>query len=161
MATTGNVVCREGYGAARYYATLPAASDAIQLIILQAGHQDDDLLRDYSTVAALLAGSSTNKRCTAPNYVDKQITSGTTVTPDNTNNRVDVDLPDTTWTALGAMTGTNSKQDQAAVLICYQPNTSTGSDSTLLILSKHYYPFVADGSDRIVPFPNGFYRAAG
>lgn len=160
MATNGNFVCRSGLGQARYYASLPGASDALILLFLQpVSQQDDDVLRDYDTVAAVLGGG--NKECTAPGYVRKSITSGTTSTPDNTNNRVDVDVPDTTWTALGAMTGTNSKQDQAAVLICYQPNTSTGSDSTLLVLSKHYYPFVADGSDRIVPFPNGFYRAAG
>lgn len=160
MATTGSVVCRQGYGATRYYATLPGSSDAIVLIFLQAsGLQDDDVLRDYDTVAQVLAGG--NKECNAANYVRKQITSGATITLDNTNNRVDVGLPTTTWTALGAMTGANSQQNIAKLLVCYQPNTSTGTDSTLLVLSAHYYPFIADGSDRIVPFPNGYYRAAG
>lgn len=160
MATNTSVVCRQGLGAARYYASLPAANDALVLIFLQAGHQDDDILRDYDFVSQVL-GNAANKECNALNYVRKTITSGSTLTPDNTNNRYDVTLPTTTWTALGAMSGTNSQQQIAALLVCYQANTSAGTDATLQVLSKHYYPFVADGSDRIVPFPAGFYRAAG
>lgn len=160
MATNTSVVCRQGYGALRYYATLPASNDALVLLFLQAGHQDDDVLRDYDYVSQLLNGSG-NKECTAPNYNRKTITSGATITPDNTNNRVDVMLPQQTWTALGAMTGTNAQQQLAALIVGYQANVSTGTDSTLQVMTKHYYPFVADGSDRIVPFPSGFYRAAG
>jgi len=160
VATNTTVVCRQGLGAARYYATLPAANDALVLMFLQAGHQDDDILRDYDFVSQVL-GNAANKECTALNYVRKQITSAATLTADNTNNRVDVGLPTTTWTALGAMSGTGSQQQIAALLVCYQANVSTGSDATLAPLTKHYYPFVADGSDRIVPFPAGFYRAAG
>lgn len=160
MATTGNVVCRSGLGQARYYASLPATNDALVVIILQpVGQQDDDVLRDYDTVSQVLNGGNTE--CTAVNYARQTITSGATAVPDNTNNRVDVDLPNVTFPALGSMTGTKAGQPQSAVLICYQANTTTGTDSTLLVLSKHLYQFMADGSDRIVPFPNGFYRAAG
>lgn len=160
MATNTSVACRQAYGAARYYVTLPNPNDALVLLFLQAGHQDDDVLRDYDYVSQVL-GNAANKECTAPNYVRKTITSGATITFDNTNNRVDVQLPSTTWTALGAMTGTNAQQDVEALLVGYQADTTTGSDSTLLLLGKAYYPFIADGSDRIVPFPSGFYRAAG
>lgn len=160
MATNTTVVCRQGLGATRYYASLPGANDALVLLFLRSGHQDDDVLRDYDFVSQLLNGAG-NVECSAPNYVRKQITSAATITPDNANNRVDVMLPTQTWTALGAMTGTNNQQQQAALLVCYQANVSTGSDSTLQVLTKHYYPFIADGSDRIVPFPAGFYRAAG
>lgn len=159
MATNGSVVCRQGYGAGRYYAGLPNTSDAIVLVILQGGHQDDDILRDYDYLSQVLANTA-NKECTAANYVRKQITSGATITPDNANNRVDVGLPTQTWTALGSMTGANSQQQIAAILVCYQANTSTGTDATLQVLTKHYYPFVADGSDRQVTITN-FYRAAG
>lgn len=159
MATNGSVVCRQGLGTVRYYATLPQTNDAIVLVILQAGHQDDDILRDYDYLSQVLANTA-NKECTAANYVRKPITSGATITPDNANNRVDVALPTQTWTQLGAMSGSNSQQQIAAILVCYQANTSTGTDSTLQVLSKHYYPFVADGSDRQVTIPN-FYRAAG
>ena len=160
MATNTTVVCRQGLGAARYYSTLPGSNDALVLTFLQAGHQDDDVLRDYDYLAQLLAGTG-NKECTAANMVRKQITSGASITPDNTNNRVDVGLPTTTWQALGAMSGTGAQQQIAALVVCYQANVSTGTDATLQVLTKHYYPFVADGSDRIVPFPSGFYRAAG
>lgn len=159
MATNGSVVCRQGYGAGRFYAGLPNTNDAIVLVILQAGHQDDDILRDYDYLSQLLANAS-NHECTAPNYVRKQITSGATINFDNTNNRVDVGLPTQTWTTLGAMTGSNSQQQIAGVLVCYQADTTTGTDATLQVLTKHYYPFVADGSDRQVTITN-FYRAAG
>jgi hypothetical protein len=160
MATNTSVVCRQGYGAARYYASLPGTNDALTFMFLQAGHEDDDILRDYDYLSQVLTVAQ-NKECTATNYVRKTITSGATVTLDNTNNRVDVGLPSVTWAALGAMTGTNAQQQVAALLVCYQANVSSGTDATLQVLTKHYYPFVADGSDRIVPFPSGFYRAAG
>lgn len=159
MATTGSVVCRQGLGTVRYYAGLLAANDAIVLIMLQAGHEDDSTLRDHDTVSQVLAVTA-NKEPTTANYTRKTIASGATVTADDVNNRIDVALPTQTWASLGAMTGTNSQQQIAAVLVCYQPNTTTGTDSTLLVLSKHYYPFVADGSDRQVTIPD-FYRAAG
>lgn len=159
MATTGSVVCRQGYGTTRYYATLPGTSDAIVLVLLQDGHQDDDVLRDYDYLSQVLANTA-NKECTAANYVRKSITSGATITVDNVNNRVDVGLPTQTWSTLGAISGSNSQQQIRAVLVCYQANTSTGTDATLQVLSKHYYPFVADGSNRQVTISN-FYRAAG
>jgi hypothetical protein len=159
MATNTSVVCRQGLGTTRYYAGLPGTNDAIVLVMLQSGHQDDDVLRDYDYVAQVL-GNSANKECTAANYARKQITSGATVTFDNVNNRVDVGLPTQTWVSLGAMTGTNSRQEIAAILVCYQANVSSGTDSTLQVLSKHYYPFLADGSNRQVTI-SAFYRAAG
>lgn len=159
MATNTTVVCRQGLGTTRYYASLPGTNDAIVLILLQDGHQDDDILRDYDYVSQVLANAA-NKECTAANYVRKSITSGATISPDNTNNRVDVALPTQTWSSLGVISGTNAQQQIRAVLVCYQANVSSGTDSTLQVLSKHYYPFVADGSDRQVTIPN-FYRAAG
>ena len=160
MATTASVVCRSGYGAARYYAGLPAANDALILRFWQpVNQQDDDVFRDHETIAALI--SAGNTQCTAPGYIAKQITSGVNLSIDNTNNRVDVYPPNTTWTALGAMSGANSRQEISALTISYQPSVSSGTTSTELLLTKHYFPFIADGSDRTVPFPSGFYRAAG
>lgn len=161
MALNGSFICVEGLGAARYYATLPGAADALVLRILQeSGQQDDSLLFGHQTMAALLLGSTGNKECTATGYAPKQITSGATITRDLTNRRVDVDLPDQTWFSLGAMTGPNSGQRQSAVLVSYQPNTSGGTTASEIPLAKLYFPFMADGSDRTVPFPNDLFRHA-
>lgn len=157
MAITGNVVCRSGYGAVRYYTSLPATNDALVIVLLKlAGLQDDDVIRDHATLAPLLAAS--NDECDATGYVRKTVTSGTTITPDDTNNLVDCDLPDQTWTALGTF---GTPQSIGAFLVCYDPDTTTGDDSQLLVLTKHYYTKILDGSNMLLPLPNGFFRSAG
>lgn len=162
MATNGSFICMAGLGRHRYYVSLPAANDALVLAFLQpTGQQDDDALRDNLTFAALFATSTGNKECTAPGYARQLITSGTSETPDYVNNRVDSTVPTRLFPGLGAMTGTNAKQDQAALLLGYQPDTTSGSDATIQLIGKAYYPFVADGTDRQVTFPSNLLRAAG
>jgi hypothetical protein len=160
MATNTNVVCRSGIGQARWLAKRPAASDVLILVFLQAGHEDDDLLRDRATLADVLAVGA-NLECTAPNYVRGVVPEGTTETYDTTLNRADVDIPDTTFTTLGAMTGTNSLQAIRSMLVCYDGATGSGSDADILVLTKHFHEFIADGRTHTVPFPNGFYRGVG
>lgn len=124
----------KGMGA--YYASLPAANDALIVIPLEAtGIEADATLKDYDNVSALLAGT-TNEQTTAGR---KTVTS-VTVTVDDTNDRVDIDIADQVWTALtGNAIG--------ALLIAYDPDTTTGTDSTLVPITKHDWAITPDGSD--------------
>ncbi len=135
-------------GITRHYAGLPAANDALIVIPLESsGLEADSTLKDYDDVATLLAGT-TNEQTTAGR---KTVTS-VTITPDDTNDRVDIDFADQTWTGLtGNAIG--------ALLIAYDPDTTTGTDSTLVPLTKHDWSITPDGSDVTATVAN-FYRAS-
>jgi len=134
------------------YAGLPAANDGLVVIpLLAAGLEADATLADYGTVAALLAGT-TDENTTMGRKV---VSSGVTVTVDNTNDRVDIDMPDQTWSAVAASGAVG------ALLIAYDPDTTTGDDTTLIPLTKHGFAVTPDGSDiTAVVATAGFARAA-
>lgn len=143
-----DVVFNIALGKVKYYAELPATNDALIVIPLESsGLEADATLRDYDDVAALLAGT-TNEQTTAGR---KTVTS-VTVTVDDTNNRVDIDIADQVWTGLtGNAIG--------ALLIAYDPDTTAGTDSTLIPLTKHDWSITPDGSDVTATVAN-FYRAS-
>ncbi len=143
-----DVVFNIALGKVKYYAELPAANDALIVIPLESsGLEADATLKDYDDVAALLAGT-TNEQTTAGR---KTVTS-VSVTVDDTNNRVDIDIADQTWTGLtGNAIG--------ALLIAYDPDTTGGTDSSLIPLTKHDWTITPDGSDVTATIAN-FYRAS-
>lgn len=124
-------------GRAVHWCTLPATADALILVPLEAtGIEADATIVDHDDLAAVLAGTS-NEQTTMGR---KTITSGVVVTVDDTNNRVDVDFPDQTWTAA---TG-NAISD---LLVCYDGDTGAGTDSNILPLTIHDFPETPTGSD--------------
>lgn len=151
----GNVVSNLGKGRTAYYSTLPAANDALILLLLKAsGLEADGTLVDYDDVAALLAAA--NDEADFTNYGRKTITS-VTVTVDDTNDRVDVDIADQTWTAAGG--AANNSLGKA--VIAYDPDTTGGTDSALIPLTYHDFVATTDGNDLVaVVATAGFYRAS-
>ena len=144
----GDFVFNIAKGRVAHYATLPAANDALIVIPIEAsGVESDATLIDYDDVATLLAAAN-NEQSTMGR---KTITS-VTVTVDDSNNRVDVDIADITWT--GA-TG-NAISD---VLIAYDPDTTGGTDSSLIPLTWHDFSVTPDGSDVTATVSN-FFRAS-
>lgn len=123
-------------GKVRYYAELPAVNDAIVVIPIEAASVESDAtIRDYDTVAAILA-AATNEQTTA----GRKTLTNVTVTVDDTNDRVAIDADDVTWTA---MTG-NAISD---LLIAYDPDTTAGTDADLIPLTWHDWAITPDGSD--------------
>lgn len=104
-------------------AKLGAANDALIAIPLEAsGLEADTVLVDYDDVAAILAAAN-NEQTT----MGRKTLTGVTVTVDDTNNRQSVDCDDILWTAAtGNATG--------AVIIAYDYDTTSGTDSTLVPL---------------------------
>ena len=139
-------------GAFVYYCGLPAASDAILVIpVLAAGLEADDALNNHDTVLALFAAA--NDEATAGGWNRKTITS-VTVTVDDTANRVDVDIADQTWTAVAAANNTGK------LLMAYDPDTGTGTDSTVIPLTYHDFTVTTDGTDVVAQIAAaGFGRA--
>lgn len=142
-------------GRAAYYSTLPAASDALVIVLLKStGIEADATLKDYDDLATLLAAA--NDEADFTNYARKTITS-VTVTVDDTNERVDVDFADQTWTAAGG--GTNNTL--AKLLVCYDNDTGAGTDSNIIPLTAHDFSVTTDGSDLTAQVAAaGFYRAS-
>lgn len=122
-------------GKLAYYASLPATNDALILVPLEAsGLETDAVLRDKDDFAAVVSGT-TNEQTT----VGRKTLSGVTVTVDDTNDRVAVDAADVTWT-------TPAGNPVGAVVLCYDPDTTTGTDADLVPLSKHDLTWSPDGN---------------
>lgn len=142
-------------GKAGYYSTLPAANDALIVVLVKsAGIEADAALKDYDTLSALLAAA--NDEADATNYARKTA-AGVTSTVDDTNERLDVDFTDVTWTALGGA----SNNTLAKLLVCYDPDTTGGTDADLIPLTAHDFSITTDGSDvTAVVAAAGYYRAS-
>lgn len=143
-----NFVFNIAKGKVAHYATLPAANDALILVPLETtGLEADATLKDYDTLSALLAGSS-NEQTTMGR---KTISAGVTVTPDDTNDRQDADFGDQTYTAA---TGNPISK----FVVCYDPDTTGGTDADLIPLTAHDFVATPDGLDIVVTVTN-FFRA--
>lgn len=118
------------------------------LVLLLKAADTDDAMRDTDTVAALLATAA--DEATDASYGRKTGITGT-ITVDDTNNRVDVDIPDQTWTALAGDNITD-------LVIAYE---ESAADSGRIPLSLHDFPITVDGSDVTAQFnAAGFARAS-
>jgi len=100
----------------------------------------DDAVRDCATVAAIEALSSSAER-TANGWNRKTLTaSDVTITVDNTNNRVDWDITDQSWTPTNAGDTTNR------VVIAYDDDNTSGTDANLVPLVVVDFAITPDGS---------------
>lgn len=109
-----------------YYATLPATNDAMILVLLKSsGIESDATLLDYDSLSAILA--ATNDECDFTGYARRTLASNT-ATVDDTNNRLDTDAADpSAYTNSGG-----SSQAAAKAVICYDPDTTGGTDADLI-----------------------------
>jgi hypothetical protein len=138
----------DALGKVAYYASLPAANDGLVMIALEAsGLETDAVLRDKDDFAAVVAGT-TNEQAT----VGRKPLASVTVTVNDTHDRVDIDAADVTWTApTGNAIG--------AVVICYDPDTTTGTDADLIPLTKHDLTWSPDGNNFTLAIAD-FFRAS-
>jgi len=139
----------------RVNANDPANSALIVMVLATAGIESDAVLKDKDDFAALLAG--TTNEVANGGYARKTIdqTGGIVVTYDDTNDRVDVDIPDQTWTAVAAGDGWSD------IVIGYDNDTTTGTDANILPSTQHDFVVTPDGSDITVQIAAaGFFRAS-
>lgn len=122
------------------------------IVMLLKAAEVDATLVDYADLAALLVPAG-NTEATFTNYARKTALTGT-ITVDNTNDRVDVDLPDQTWTAAGGA----SNDTLVKLIVAYE---EAAADATRIPLSHHGFAVTTDGSDLTAQFnAAGFGRAA-
>ena len=145
-----DIVANVSKGRLAYYGSLPATNDALIAVPLEAtGLEADTALRDYTNLSTMLAASN-NEQTT----MGRKTLTGVTVTIDQANDRVDIDAADAVWSAAtGNATG--------KLVICYDPDTTGGTDADLIPLV--YLDFVATpaGGDITAQFAaGGFARAS-
>lgn len=145
-----NFVFNIAKGKVAHYATLPAANDALIAVPIETtGIVSDATMIDYATLSDLLAGAS-NEQTT----MGRKTLASVAVTVDNTNDRTDVDFADPVWA--GATGNAIS-----ALVICYDPDTTGGTDADIIPLTKHDFVVTPNGGD-ITGVVNaaGFFRAS-
>ena len=108
----------------------------------------DDAMRDTDHITALLATAA--DEATDASYGRKTGLTGT-ITVDDTNNRVDLDMPDQTWTALAGAAITD-------LVVFYE---EAAGDGTRIPLTLHDFAITPDGSDVTAQLnASGFFRAS-
>lgn len=127
--------------AERINANDPTNSVFVIAVLATAGVETDAVLRDTDDFGALVTG--TTNYVTNTGYARKILdqTGGITVTYDDTNDRVDVDVPDQTWTAVSAGDGWND------VVFGYDSDSTAGTDANILPATQHDFVLTPDGSD--------------
>lgn len=133
----------------------PANSALVVLVLATSGLESDATLKDKDTVADLVSG--TTNEVTNTNYARKTLTDAdiTMPSPDDTNDRFDLDIADQTWSAVAAGDGWSK------IVIAYDSDTTGGTDSNIIPLTCHDFAVTPDGSDITVQInAAGFFRAS-
>lgn len=119
------------------------------MLLLQVVEADATLI-DRDTVAAILAAANTE--ATFTNYGRKTALTATR-TVDDTNDRVDLDLPDQTWAAAGGATNNTIVK----LIIFYE---EAAGDATRIPITAHDFDYVTTGTDLLAQLnAAGFFRA--
>ncbi|RIK91767.1 MAG: hypothetical protein DCC73_15000 [Proteobacteria bacterium] len=134
------------------------ANSAFVVVLLKTA-EADTTLEDYDDLAALLAAAGSDE-ADFTNYARKTLTDADLAAlpaPDDANNRRDLDLPDQTWVNAGGATNNSLVK----MIVCYDPDTTGGTDADLIPCTHYDCVFTTDGSS-ITPQFNaaGFYRAS-
>ncbi|MGR6915411.1 hypothetical protein ACU635_14295 [[Actinomadura] parvosata] len=133
----------------------PAGSSLIIAALATSGLESDAVLRDKDSLADLVSGT-TNEVPTGNGYARKTLAASdlNAVAPDDTNDRLDLDIPDQTWTSVLAASGGWSK-----LVICYRP-ASSSTDAQIIPLTCHDFVITPDGTDIVAQIAaTGFFRA--
>ncbi len=134
----------------------PTNSELV-MVVVAAGTTSDANFKDFDTLSACLPGAGGAAEATNTNYARKHLTDADIVAfaPDDTNDRVDLDIPDQTWTAVAA--GTNWTD----IIIAYDSDNTAGTDANIVPLTLHDFVVTPDGSDITAQIAaTGFYRAS-
>jgi len=119
------------------------------IVMLLTAQEADAAAKDHDDLAAYLAAAGTTEKADG-GYARKVALTGT-ITVDDTNDRVDVDIPDQTWSALTGAAVTD-------LVVAYE---EAAADATRIPLTAHDFAVTPDGSDVTAQFnAAGFYRAA-
>lgn len=159
----GNIVTNQAKGRVNEYTSRVVNNDpansALIVVLLKTAEADAALL-DYDTLGALLSagGGTANVEADFTNYARKTLTNADLVAPtvDDTANEQYSDIPNPVYTAAGGATNNSLVR----MLICYDSDTTAGTDTNIIPLTIHDVSATTDGNDLTFNIPaNGFYAA--
>lgn len=143
-----DIVFNVALGKVRWYCEQAGVGNAALVAVpLEAvGLVDDATMRDYDTLAQILAGAS-NEQTT----LGRKTITAVSETVNDTDNRFEADCADLVWT-------TPSGNAVGAIVLCYDPDTTGGADADLVPLTKHGWAMTAEG-DSLTATVADFFRA--
>ncbi len=124
----------------------------IKLGELQAAMQDRDDL-------AAVLGAAGNTEADFTNYARITLTDveiAALPAPDDANDRRALTLPNQTYTAAGGA----ANNSLVAALICYDPDTTGGTDANIVPLFHSDYVVTTQGIDQDLKFPTELFRSS-
>lgn len=130
----------------------PTNSALILIPLSQSGTEAQG--QDLDDMASIEADANFAER-TSGSWVRKTLTDSELASfpaPDDTNNRYDISFPQVTWTAPSASNNTTG------LIVCYDSDTTGGSDSNLLPIAHFDFAVTTDGND-VVLNSGVFWRA--
>lgn len=134
-------------------------ANAAFIVVLATGAATDAVIEDYDDLAALLGDAGVTEAIFT-NYARKVLTDAELAAlppPDDTNNRYDIDLPDQTWLSAGGA----ANDTLTRLFVCYDSDTTGGTDANIIPVAFYDFPVTTDGSDLTAQFDAaGFLRAA-
>ena len=125
------------------------------VVLATAGIETDAVLKDSTDLADVLGGAT--NEVTNTNYARIELVDSDLVAfaADHTNDRVDLDIPDQTFSAISAGDGWND------LLVCYDSDSTGGTDANIVPGTMHDFVVTPDGSDITAQIAAaGFYRAS-
>lgn len=135
----------------------PTNAVFVVALLASTGVEEESVLIDKDNFEALVAGATNFATNTGASRKTIDQSGGLTVTVDDTNNRVDVDAPDQTFTAL-ANDGTGAIAD---LVTGFDSDSAAGTDANIIPATCHTFAITPDGSDVTVQFAAaGFFRAS-
>ena len=116
------------------------ANSALIIVPVDVGATTDATIRDFDTLAAVLAGGVTER--TTGGWSRKTLTDAdlAAITTNDTSDRNEAAIIAQTWTAVTAGAVTD-------LIICYDGDTTSGTDSNIIPLTMHDFAITPDGSD--------------
>lgn len=137
----------------------PANSALILVVLAESGLESDDLLRDYDTLLALLAGAS--NEVTNTNYARKILSDADLAAPtvDDALDRVTLSFGTQTFTSIAAGDAWRK------LLICYDSDTTSGTDANIVPIVAHDLllngaAIIPSGANVVLSLPNGYYQSS-
>ena len=130
-------------------------TNAVLTLVLAEGTATDAAIKVYDTLSALL-GDANVSECDFTNYTPRKEITAPTVNVDDVNHRNDCDMADQTWSSAG-----NGNNDNLTRLfICYDSDSTAGTDANIIPCTYHDLSVTTDGSDLTIQFDSqGFYSA--
>lgn len=117
----------------------------------------DDTLGDLDTLAAVLADGDTNEVAnTGYSRIVRTDADLAAISPDDANNRIDLDMGDLEFGAITA-----DDVDWTDLLICYDADTTAGTDANIIPIAQYDFEVTIDGSSvTAVLNAAGYFRAS-